>query len=76
MKALFLVFTLSSIVSSVVLASSGQYACKDVHESSYTNISAKDIADALNSMNCDTSKPISVNPVRDIGYGTVCCVQK
>ena len=60
----------------VALADSGKYVCI----SSATYNDAQKVADALNSLNCDTSKPVSGIPVAYGANGTndviVCCVQK
>lgn len=55
----------------VVFATSGQYVCKA------PNVNGPDdVAAALNSMSCDTTKPITSLTFSQTGYTVVCCVQK
>ena len=64
---------LLSFSSSFAMAESGKFVCAD--DSSVNYIwSAKDVAAALNNLNCDTTKPVTVSKADK--YTLVCCVQK
>ena len=59
---------------------SGQYACKSVVAWNSSDINVEGIQSALNSLGCDSSKPVSTTPVANSQGETdsvaVCCVRK
>lgn len=73
---------LATLTSSMAFAASGQYACTDTCDTDQDsndcvgNPTPGEIAAALNSLKCDTTKPISVSPSQGTQLTNVCCVQK
>ena len=61
------------IVIGAALATSGKYVCHDVNTPESV---AAPVQAALNAMNCDTGKPITVNGNESSSSAVVCCVQK
>jgi len=80
MKFFILAFGIASALFSAS-AMAGPYVCKRVGVDWNSGVaSATPIESALNSMSCDTAKPISTTPVASTDGAVfniiVCCVQK
>ena len=75
-KKIILVLSIFAIMgaSANQAVGSGMYICDDVE--AYPG-HLKNLAEALNKMNCDTAKPFTVNKTfENTNYYGVCCVQK
>ena len=79
MKTFLLIITMVTLSAAAQAATSGQYVCQDVVGQS-GNVGASDIASALNAMECDNAKPISMTHTAEtanyFSAATVCCVKK
>jgi len=64
-------------ISTQAFAGTSQYVCKDTATNSDGNTSAPLIAATLNSMNCDTTKPINTTSfvLQGNTFIVVCCVE-
>jgi hypothetical protein len=67
-----IVLMIGILASTTVFADSGKYVCTDRSDARSQNAQ-----EALNLLNCDTTKPFSVSMVgTQYPYMIVCCVQK
>ena len=78
-----MILIFASLAATPAFAASGQYVCTDtcdtIEGTSQCGSAATpaELAKALNSLGCDTSKPISVSPGSTDGLlSNICCVQK
>lgn len=80
MKSVFAVMAIVGWFAPQVNAASGKFVCKGTDPWNYSNDAAESTQDTLNSLNCDTAKPINITALNGGGgYDAgilICCVQK
>jgi hypothetical protein len=70
-KYLLILVAITAFAPVAGFAQSSQYVC-----TAPTPVTPADVAAALNSLSCDTTKPFTVSTYSETGFTIVCCVQQ